>query len=226
MQLLVLFTILLPCAFAGTRTVKIVNNCPESNSIGVLTNGAANIDQRFDLTSKQSRSISLPDTWGGRIFGQPQCVGTQDNQHCGPPGASNPATLAEFFFKGSSGKDYYDVSMVDGYNLPMAINVEGGGSSSGYECGNPSCMSLPSCPSSLTVKDSASRVIGCQSSCSATGNPADCCSGSYDTPSTCKADSQANNVKAACPQAYSFAYDDQTSTFTCPDPSGYTVTFC
>jgi glucosylceramidase len=34
-------------------------------------------------------------------------------------------------------------------------------------------------------------------------------------------------VKAACPDAYSFAYDDQKSTYTCNNPfPDYTITFC
>ena len=30
-------------------------------------------------------------------------------------------SLAEFTFDGHGGQDYYDVSLVDGYNLPIAI---------------------------------------------------------------------------------------------------------
>ncbi|ORX45872.1 Osmotin, thaumatin-like protein [Hesseltinella vesiculosa] len=220
--------LLLPFVLAGSRSIDIVNNCPETLSIGVLTNGGSHVDQRFDLTSKGKRTISQSDTWGGRLFGQPQCVGnSNDGKFCGPAGAGNPASLAEFFFKGANGKDYYDVSLVDGYNLPMAIQPHGGQSSGGeYDCGTPSCKKLPSCPSELTVKDSANKVIGCQSSCSKTGQPQYCCSGAYDSPSSCKADSQANSVKSACPDSYSWAYDDQTSTFVCMNPSSYTVTFC
>jgi hypothetical protein len=32
--------------------------------------------------------------------------------------------------------------------------------------------------------------------------------------------------KAACPDAYSYNYDDPTSTFTCGTGSNYQVTFC
>lgn len=40
---------------------------------------------------------------------------------CNGAGGVPPATLAEFQFDGHGGLDYYDVSLVDGYNLPMAI---------------------------------------------------------------------------------------------------------
>ncbi|ORY96024.1 hypothetical protein BCR42DRAFT_477492, partial [Absidia repens] len=96
----------------GARSINIKNNCPEKLSVGVLTNGQPNPDERFDIAPKGSKSISRPDTWGGRLFGQPNCAGGAKTEHCGVAGASNPATLAEFFFKGASGKDYYDISLV------------------------------------------------------------------------------------------------------------------
>jgi len=32
--------------------------------------------------------------------------------------------------------------------------------------------------------------------------------------------------KTACPRAYSYAYDDGSSTFTCGNAADYTVAFC
>uniref|UniRef100_M8CBJ1 Thaumatin-like protein n=1 Tax=Aegilops tauschii TaxID=37682 RepID=M8CBJ1_AEGTA len=32
--------------------------------------------------------------------------------------------------------------------------------------------------------------------------------------------------KSACPRAYSYAYDDSTSTFTCAAGTNYAITFC
>ncbi|KAI8340013.1 thaumatin [Chlamydoabsidia padenii] len=209
----------------GARTLSITNNCPEKLSVGVLTNGQGNPDERFDLSPHSSKSISKPDTWGGRVFGQPNCSGG-GGPHCGNAGASNPATLAEFFFKGANGKDYYDISLVDGYNIPASISPQGGGGGSGKECGKSDCQKLPNCPNELSIKDGAGKVVGCQSSCSKTQDPQHCCVGEYDGPDKCKADGHAETIKNACPDSYSFAYDDQTSTFTCANPSGYSVTFC
>lgn len=51
------------------------------------------------------------------------------------------------------------------------------------------------------------------------------CSG----PSCCPPTPFSLAFKAACPDAYSYAYDDQTSTFTCTSakaPQGYEVLFC
>lgn len=58
-----------------------------------------------------------------------------------------------------------------------------------------------------------------------------CCSGAFG-PGVCSPDSwDANNsaalFKSACPDAYSYAYDDVRSTYTCGDPNpDYTITFC
>ncbi|KAG2408805.1 Thaumatin-like protein [Vigna angularis] len=49
--------------------------------------------------------------------------------------------------------------------------------------------------------------------------------GPYATPETCKASSYSELLKSACPRAYSFAYDDATSTFTCAS-ANYLITFC
>ncbi|MGI4329182.1 thaumatin family protein, partial [Klebsiella pneumoniae] len=45
------------------------------------------------------------------------------------------------------------------------------------------------------------------------------------TPDTCKPSSYSELFKSACPHAYSYAYDDKTSTFTCAG-ADYHITFC
>ena len=39
-------------------------------------------------------------------------------------GGQTPASLAEFTLNGHGGQDYYDVSLVDGYNLMISIKVQ------------------------------------------------------------------------------------------------------
>jgi len=51
------------------------------------------------------------------------------------------------------------------------------------------------------------------------------CSGAYASPATCKPSSYSQFFKSACPRAYSYTYDDGTSTFTC-DSADSTITFC
>ena len=66
----------------------------------------------------------------------------------------------------------------------------------------------------------------CLSACSKTNAPQDCCTGSYNNPSVCKPPLYAQMAKGVCPDAYSYAFDDQTSTFIIPTGGGWEVTFC
>lgn len=68
-------------------------------------------------------------------------------------------------------------------------------------------------------------VVGCKSACLAFGNPEYCCTGSHNTPATCPPTGYSRIFKQACPDAYSYAYDDLTSTFTCTG-ADYTILFC
>jgi hypothetical protein len=74
---------------------------------------------------------------------------------------SAPATLAEFKLNGDGGQDFYDVSNVDGSNLPVRISNNKG-------CPTPSCgVDLnPGCPDDrMKVRDQNGITIGCLSAC-------------------------------------------------------------
>jgi hypothetical protein len=66
----------------------------------------------------------------------------------------------------------------------------------------------------------------CLSACAKTNSASDCCTGSYNDPNVCKPSLYSSQAKAVCPDAYSFAFDDQTSTFIIPSGGGWEVTFC
>ncbi|KAK1283199.1 Thaumatin-like protein 1 [Acorus calamus] len=53
------------------------------------------------------------------------------------------------------------------------------------------------------------------SACVAFGDPKYCCTGAYGGPGTCKPTNYSRVFKNACPLAYSYAYDDSSSIFTC-----------
>ena len=81
------------------------------------------------------------------------------------------------------------------------------------------------CVPSIQVQ-SAGVVIACKSACDAFNTPQYCCTGAYGSPSTCPPTTYSETFKAACPTAYSYAYDDATSTFTCAGATSYTIVFC
>lgn len=228
---------------AMSATFTIINNCDYTVWPGILSNaGTAPLGTTgFVLEKGESKSLDVPATWSGRFWGRTLCTTDSTGKFtcrtgdCGSGtiectgGAAPPATLAEFTLDGSGGKDFYDVSLVDGYNLPMLVMPQGGG---GSNCTATGCLvNLNSaCPSDLKVmmpsSDGGSEGVACRSACEAFGSPQYCCSGEYGNPNTCKPSSYSQFFKNACPRAYSYAYDDATSTFTCTAGAGYAITFC
>ncbi|CBI37894.3 hypothetical protein VitviT2T_003104 [Vitis vinifera] len=214
-------------------TFTFVNRCEYTVWPGILANaGSARLDSTgFELPKDTSRSFLAPTGWSGRFWGRTGCnfdgsgLGSCVTGDCGSgtiecngAGAAPPATLAEFTL-GTGGQDFYDVSLVDGYNLPMIVEGSGG---SGM-CASTGCtVDLnQGCPAELKVGDGSA----CRSACEAFGSPEYCCSGAYSTPATCRPSVYSEMFKSACPRSYSYAYDDATSTFTCAG-ADYTVTFC
>ncbi|KAI3761605.1 hypothetical protein L1987_52026 [Smallanthus sonchifolius] len=188
----------------------------------------------FKLPPKKSFTLSLPPAWSGRIWGRVgsafdssgrgKCA-TGDcggSLFCNGAGGTPPATLAEITL--TAEHDFYDVSLVDGYNLPIAIMpFKGTG-----KCGYAGCVSDLNvmCPVGLQVRSrDKRRVVACKSACSAFKAPRFCCTGKYGNPRTCKPTAYSRIFKVACPRAYSYAYDDATSIATCTGAS-YLLTFC
>ena len=83
------------------------------------------------------------------------------------------------------------------------------------------------CPKELQVVGGGSEgsVIGCKSACEAFGLDQYCCSGQFANPATCQPSNYSTIFKRACPRAYSYAFDDGKSTFTCK-AFDYAIFFC
>ncbi|KAK4489817.1 hypothetical protein RD792_000461 [Penstemon davidsonii] len=147
---------------------------------------------------------------------------------CNGIGATPPASLFEITLGSGDGKDFYDVSIVDGYNLPLVAaprGVRGGG------CNATGCVEdiNMGCPRELQVigsdEGNQGGVVACKSACGAFGLDEYCCSGQFANPTTCRPSFYSGIFKRACPRAYSYAFDDGTSTFTCKSME-YAVIFC
>lgn len=222
-----------------STTFSIVNKCSYTVWPGILTGAGTTplSNTGFVLQPGESNTLPMPPNWSGRLWGRTLC--TQDSTgkfscatgdcgsstlECAGGGAAPPATLAEFTLNGAGGLDFYDVSLVDGYNLPMTVEPQGG--TGGGNCTSTGCVVdlNAACPTELKVMGGGEGVA-CKSACEAFGDPQYCCSGAYATPDTCKPSSYSQFFKSACPRAYSYAYDDGTSTFTCAS-ADYTITFC
>ncbi|KAK4786954.1 hypothetical protein SAY86_010787 [Trapa natans] len=229
----------------STTTFTFVNKCDYTVWPGILSNaGQPPLSPTgFVLQNGESRALTAPTSWGGRFWGRTYCSDDPSTGkfscltgdcgsgklECSGNGATPPATLAEFTLNGAGGLDFFDVSLVDGYNLPMQVVPQGG---SGKNCASTGCPAdlNTACPKELRVLPastggSGSEGIACMSACEAFQQPQYCCSGAYNTPKTCSPSSYSELFKSACPRAYSYAYDDSTSTFTCSG-ADYTITFC
>ncbi|EEC83887.1 hypothetical protein OsI_29893 [Oryza sativa Indica Group] len=171
----------------------------------------------FRLDPGQSVQVPAPAGWSGRIWARTGCdfsgaggaaaaaaAGAAACQtgdcggrlECGGTGATPPATLFEVTLgKVGGGAGAGDL---DYYDELQVDGVDGGG---------------------------GSGTVACRSACEAFGEEEYCCSGAYATPATCRPTAYSAIFKTACPRAYSYAYDDGTSTFTC-SAAAYTIAFC
>nr|BAE97295.1 thaumatin protein [Silene latifolia] len=171
----------------------------------------------FMLLPNQAYSMELPNRWSGRVWGRHGCFfdaagrghcATGDcggTLYCAGAGGEPPATLAE---------------------ITLAISITPFKAASG-SCAPAGCISdlNTMCPAGLQVRGPRGSVVACKSACSAFNLAKYCCTGTFGSPQTCKPTAYSKIFKAACPRAYSYAYDDPTSIATCTR-GNYLVTFC
>ncbi|RDX58404.1 hypothetical protein CR513_62284, partial [Mucuna pruriens] len=164
-------------------------------------------------TSPLSTTVDVPPTWSGRLWGRTLC--SLDNTgkfscatgdcgsstiECTGGKAVPPVTLVELTLKGTGGVDFYDMSLVDSFNLPVRVDP-----------GSRNCMGTGCtldlnvvCPTELKVIRDG-EIVACKTACGA--EP--CLSSQF--------------FKAACPRAHVYTYDH--AFFTCVSPH-YIITFC
>ncbi|TEB32602.1 thaumatin-like protein [Coprinellus micaceus] len=237
------------------RTFTVYNKCPFTIWPALFTDlnvGTAKPNHPTGWTAPANSkvSFSVPDDWrSGRIWGRRNCGDFSKiapTEQCLTGGCNGgllcdkrtgtgvpPATVAEFTLGGTTGVDWYDVSLVDGYNLPVRISNTAG-------CPVADCLVDlgPKCPGVLKGPfDRTGSPVGCKSACFANldgnqGNSPNCCSGSYSTPDKCPPSGVQyyDYFKRSCPRSYVYAYDESSNTalFTCPSSkrADYTITFC
>ncbi|CAN6459828.1 unnamed protein product [Victoria cruziana] len=211
----------------------LLNRCPYTIWPGTLTGNGMPLlgNGGFMLTTGQFIGLSVPSGWSGRFWARTGCsfdasgngnctTGDCGRLACDNKGGAPPVTLAEFTVGGA--KDFYDVSLVDGYNVGVGIRAIGGTG----DCQYAGCVAdlRDTCPAELRVRE-AGRVVACKSACAAFNSQEYCCTGDHSSPATCSPTRYSVMFKAACPKAYSYAYDDASSTCTCTG-SDYIITFC
>lgn len=198
--------------------------------------------------------------WAGRFWpkincndGGEECEFGQSSPPCPSDGCQPPAdTKAEFNFPSQppSTDSWYDISLVDGYSLPMRIVPRGVDQGS---CISTNCaMSLDACPQNeisgigdLRVFRNG-KVVGCLSPCKKWNYPPPyglgkpetiepgvhmCCPTPPIQPQQCSSGpviqtAFVQSVHQNCPSAYSYAYDDAAGLHNCPGETSFDVTLC
>ena len=194
------------------------------------------------LLAGRRLTISVPNHWNGRFWGRTGCDFNRSGRgrcqtgdcggrfQCTGFGAI-PATLAEYDLDTWNNLDFYDVSMVDGSNLPMYINTLGTHSRDPIGrngCSTAGCTKAVVCPAALQVR-SRGHVVACISACARFGTDQYCCRGQWSSRANCDPKlwpvDYAAVFKTAEPYAYSYVDDDATSVFTCSGACDYRITF-
>ncbi|KAI3460599.1 hypothetical protein Pfo_017262 [Paulownia fortunei] len=211
------------------RIFTVVNYCRETVWPAV-TPGENFGGGGFALRPGQTIVLTAPVGWSGRIWGRTGCNfdrngnGTCQTGSCGSDlkctaSGQTPASLAEFTLAAT---DFYDVSLVDGFNLPIVVTpINGRGNCSVAGCDGDL---RPNCPKELAVRRGG-RTVGCRSACDVFDTDEYCCRGVYGNSATCQPTYYSKRFKQTCPTAYSYAYDDPSSIFTCSG-ADYVISFC
>lgn len=227
---------------AGYRTVTLANRLPQTVWVAATQSADHHIARSgWVLKPGQSASVAVPGDWGGRFWGRTGCSfdaagkGSCQTGDCGvglqcQGSGAPPATLAELALGAWGGMDFYDVSMVDGSNLPMYINishtatkdpVSSGGCSSG------GCTKPVDCPAKMQVK-AGGKAVACTTPCEAFGGDAYCCRNAWAGRENCVPSKwpvdYTQVFKKAEPYAYSYAFDD-SATMSCKGACNYRITF-
>ncbi|XP_037403796.1 PR5-like receptor kinase [Triticum dicoccoides] len=220
--------LLLPLLLAITSeaaTLRITNQCPYTVWPAVVPGGG----QQLDPGEAWVLNVPAGNT-SGRIWARTGCtVHGEGNVSCQTGDCSGllactgygqpPNTLGEFTFGGFNGMDFFDISVMDGFNVPMdflPVPIQGrAGCAKGPRC---SADITSQCPTELKA------LGGCNNACRVFKKDKYCCTGS--AADNCSTTNYSVLFKKMCPDAYSYPKDHPNSTFTCPTGTNYQVVFC
>ncbi|KAL2262433.1 hypothetical protein VTK26DRAFT_1336 [Humicola hyalothermophila] len=147
------------------------NSCDETIWPGIATqHGIGPGISGFELPPRGTIELHVSADWQGRVWGRTNCSFSMDGSAPSSPqgvngkgaacltgdcqgklncefGGEIPATLAEFNLMGgiSNKQTFYDISLVDGYNLPMALIYIPAANTSWLPANltNPVCVATP-----------------------------------------------------------------------------------
>ncbi|KAI3892484.1 hypothetical protein MKX03_012702 [Papaver bracteatum] len=211
---ILLFSLLSFTAITQAATFDILNQCNFPVWAAAVPVGGGR-----RLGPNEAWQINVPaGTAGARIWGRTNCNFDGSGRGRCETGDCNgllactsfgqpPNTLAEFALNQFNNLDFIDISLVDGFNVPMDFS-----GCRGIRC---TADINGQCPSQLRAPG------GCNNPCTVFKTDQYCCNSG-----NCGPTDFSRFFKERCPDAYSYPKDDPTSTFTCPGGTNYRVVFC
>ncbi|XP_073133024.1 thaumatin-like protein [Henckelia pumila] len=199
-------------------TFNITNNCPFTIWAAAVPGGGQRLER------DQTWKLTVPDGTVGRIWARTGCSfdetgrgkcqtgNCDDLLQCENYGES-PVTAFRYRLDIFNDLDFIDLSLVDGFNVPVKATPDSG------QCGRPIECTVDInefCPTQLRVPG------GCSDPCTVFKTDKYCCgSGNY-----CGPTKFSRFFRSKCPRAYTYPRDDQPELVRCTAGTNYTVVFC
>ncbi|KAG1338657.1 thaumatin-like protein 1 [Cocos nucifera] len=226
-SLALLFFPFLLLTLSHAATFDVVNQC--SYTVWAAWAAPGNVGGGQQLNQGQTWTVTVnPGTAAARIWPRTGCSfdangnGQCQSGDCGKLACTSygspPNTLAEFALNQNSpgyytNLDFIDISLVQGFNVPMDFRSTSASCSEDIQC---TADVVGQCPSALKVAG------GCDDPCTIFKTAQYCC----PSGSSCEPTTYSQFFKRLCPRAFSYPDDNATSQFTCPGGTNYRVTFC
>ncbi|XP_047161394.1 uncharacterized protein LOC124831449, partial [Vigna umbellata] len=211
-----------PWASAG---LTIANNCSYPVWPGIQSSPQYPVVARggFFLPPNSEQWIGFSDLWSGRIWGRLGCNFDAAGRgkcitgdcgsglYCNKLSCVPPVTIVSLSIQDD--QQYYNVSFVNGYNVPITIKSFTGPDDS--KCGIVGCTKDLNtvCPAALQVRSADNKsVVACNSPC--------------ENAKTCGPNKYSRLFKKYCPKAYTYTFDKTPSSVVPCANVGYVITFC
>ncbi|CAN7118788.1 unnamed protein product [Brassica rapa subsp. narinosa] len=189
----------------------------------------------FVLRSGEARVLQAPSSWYGLISARTLCstnssgyfscaTGDCESGFIECPGSYSWSAVTYVYFRmDHGGVSSYTITVEHGYNLPLVVVP----SQPSQTCISAGCLVdlNKTCPEDLGFF-TGGKQIGCISACRKYNTKEICCTNDFRSKQRCERTMYTKNFEQACPLTYSYAFEDNNSTMTCPKSTDFVLTFC
>mgnify|MGYP002619552579 CR=1 FL=1 len=200
----------MPCACTdrqpGDRCLRVINECSAPIHAGASGDEqpAGALDAVAILEPQGCIAVTVREVVGGRVWGGTGC----NDEVCIGDGNAGRGSLVQLMLS-AEGTDVYDVSLVDGFNVPLGMVPIATAGGAGEPCRAASCAAdlLVVCPEALQRFDDDGAIAWCASPCEGCSDCEGC-----------------GLWKSLCPDAITFFGD--SGARSCGQRPDYDIVFC